>query len=194
MLPVGPTGSGFSCWDPATKHLAFIFNHTSLSTNNVGRRQETLPYMPDRRGQHTYIQTEKKKKHTQTYQRAFGTEVSSLEVTRPLWWEAVPPNSVLSQQVGPFMWDPFLFRVFWFKEQQKQTEANPLSSQQLLAGYQLGVIMMSHSSGVSSLMLDIKYDFGLLRRPPVIVMLAKQNTLNHVLHLSWRQFHDKQSV
>lgn len=97
------------------------------------------------------------------------------------------PNSVLSQQVAPFMSDPFLFGVFWFKEQQKQTEADPFFSQQLLAfcrGYQLRVIVMSHSSGVSSLMLDIKYDFGLLRPPAlVIVMQVKQNTPSHALHL-----------
>lgn len=44
--------------------------------------------------------------------------------------------------------------------------------------------MMSHSSGVSSLMLDIKYDFGLLGTPAlVIVMQVKQNTLSHVLHV-----------
>ncbi len=43
---------------------------------------------------------------------------------------------------------------------------------------------MSHSSGVSSLMLDIKYDFGLLQPPAlVIVMQVKQNTLSHALHL-----------
>lgn len=69
-----------------------------------------------------------------------------------LWWDVAPrllsPKSVLSQQVAVLSCEiPFFLRVFWFKAQLKQTEANPLSSQQLQAGYQLRVIMMSHSSG-----------------------------------------------
>lgn len=130
--------------------------------------------MPDRRGQRTYRQKRKSLERPQPCkERTFVREFSAPEVTRTSLMRGSAPNSVLSQQVCPFMSDPFLFSVFQFKEQQKQTEANPLSSQQPLAGYQLRVIMMSHSSGVSSLMSDIKCDFGLLR-PPVIAMQAKQ--------------------
>lgn len=39
--------------------------------------------------------------------------------------------------------------------------------------------MMSHSSGVSRLMFDIKYDFGLIRPPVlVVVVYAKKNLVN----------------
>lgn len=102
MQPVGPTGSGFSFWAPATKHLAFIFNHTSLSTNNVGRRQR--PYLICQTDT-VNMQTEKKITHTQRtvtsedkqqqhirpqrhhhhhHQGAYAKEISALEVTQPL--------------------------------------------------------------------------------------------------------------
>lgn len=69
---------------------------------------------------------------------------------------------MLSQQVGPFMWGLFFCSAFfWFKEQEKQTESNPLSSQPRLDAYQLRVIMMSLSSGVNRLRSHIKYNFGL---------------------------------
>lgn len=94
------------------------------------------------------------------------------------------PKSVLSQQVAVLSCEiPFFLRVFWFKAQLKQTEANPLSSQQLPAGYQLRVIMMSHSSGVCA---DIKYDFGLLR-PPVFSDAGKtQHAESRVRQLAIR--------
>lgn len=147
--------------------------------------------MPDRRGQRTYRRKREITRRPANLQRKDICEralCSWSDSTSLMRGSA--PNSVLSQQVCPFMWDPFLFSVFQFKEQQKQTEANPLSSQQPLAGYQLRVIMMSHSSGVSSLMSDIKCDFGLLR-PPAIAMQAKQWIMLFTLQ---RQFHDKKSV
>lgn len=58
----------------------------------------------------------------------------------------------------------FLFGFFWFKEQEKQTESNPLSSQPRFDPYQLGVITMPLSSGVKGLRLDIKYDLTASRQ------------------------------
>lgn len=58
----------------------------------------------------------------------------------------------------------FLFGFFWFKEQEKQTESNPLSSQSRFDPYQLGVITMPLSSGVKGLRLDIKYNLTASRQ------------------------------
>lgn len=161
-LPVGPTGSAFSCWDPATKHLAFIFNHTSLSADSVGRRQTERPHLFSLRQTPTDNPAKAHSCNTLTYasptrlllaKKEKKKKFSALEVPQTLWWDVAPlllsPKSVLSQQVAVLSCEiPFFLRVFWFKAQLKQTEANPLSSQQLQAGYQLRVIMMSHSSGV----------------------------------------------
>lgn len=148
MLPVGPTGSSFSCWAPATKHLAFIFNHTSLSTNNAGKRQR--PYLI-RQTEAANIHTEKN--HSNAHKPAKKGRL--WERFLLLKWldlfderQAPPILCFLSECVLSCA-ILFLLNVFQFKEQQKQTEANPLSSQQPLAGYQLRVIVMSHSSGAS---------------------------------------------
>lgn len=54
---------------------------------------------------------------------------------------------------------------FWFKEQKNINLLNLLSTQQqrqvlLLVGYQVRVSMMSFTLRVSSLILNMKYDFG----------------------------------
>ena len=59
------------------------------------------------------------------------------------------------------------------------------TSAAVLLGYQLRAIVMSHTSGVSRLMSDIKYDFGLLGTPALVsVMQVKQNTASHARHFS----------
>lgn len=195
MSPMGSTRSGFTFWALATKHLAFIFNHTSLPSNNVGRRRR--PYLIHHQtnlgplqtlyccisghmwpaqcvlftpGVYTrppkatlecialshfmcktafsafrpcvksgfYSQEWKGpwslKSHTNRLQRQIrrARPISGglcRDLTMYLKWlkpfeECLCPDSVHSQQVESFMWVSFRF-----KEQQKQTEVNPLCSQ-----------------------------------------------------------------
>lgn len=61
LLIMPPVWIQFQLWAPATKHLAFIFNRTSLSNNNVERSQR--PYLICQTDI-VNIQTEKKISYT----------------------------------------------------------------------------------------------------------------------------------
>lgn len=84
----------------------------------------------------------------------------------------------------------FLFGLFWFKEQEKQTESNPLSSQPRFDPYQLRVIMMSLCSGVNCLRLDIKHNFGVTasRRGSGLIFLYLKNVIYRPLRAQVLEF------